>query len=139
MHVEGYSAVAEPAAMRLPVGDVRPWGMTTEELAWLAGLLEGEGCFDLRCASRRKHLFYPRIRVYMNDRDIIERVAALIHRGVGSSHTPSMKASGANRRYGTAVEGRHAVALMRALYPMLGERRRAKIDELLEGDDRYSD
>jgi len=44
--------------------------MPREDAAWLAGLLDGEGCFD---APRGN----PRVRLKMTDFDIVFRVAAL--------------------------------------------------------------
>lgn len=45
--------------------------MTVKEIAWLAGYLEGEGCFG---KVKDK---YPSIRVSATDEDDIEKVARL--------------------------------------------------------------
>jgi hypothetical protein len=46
-----------------------------ERLAWLAGLLEGEGSF---IAARFGNHSYPRISVTMGDRDVLERAMTLM-------------------------------------------------------------
>ena len=44
--------------------------MKSTELYWLAGLLEGEGCFTPIRESRRG-VIIPRIQLCMNDKDVI--------------------------------------------------------------------
>lgn len=47
--------------------------MTNEEAAWLAGILEGEACFDFADSAKK----FPRIRISMTDKDVIQRVKSL--------------------------------------------------------------
>lgn len=46
--------------------------MNHDDTIWLAGLLEGEGTFDLHRGK------YPRVRVGMTDRDVVGRAATLM-------------------------------------------------------------
>lgn len=95
--------------------------MTSEQSAWLAGLLDGEGCFD----APRKN---PRIRVKMSDHDVILRAADLMgattHQETArfDHHKPLMVAQ---------ITGDRAVSVMRAVLPWLGARRSAKVLELI--------
>lgn len=98
--------------------------MTSEQLAWVAGLLEGEGCFDFN----RKP--YPRVRMETTDHDTALRLQAVV--GGASTVNPRTKAKPHFKqswmwRLSTASE---AIALMRALYPMMSARRKQRIDEI---------
>lgn len=96
--------------------------LTPLEEAWLAGLLEGEGCFTHRG---------PYIQVFYasTDRDVVERACTLLGSNLGEQrryvahHSPV---------YRTSVSGERAVALLSAIRPWMGERRGAKIDSILE-------
>ena len=109
--------------------------MTSVELAWLAGLLEGEGCFSAlkpkpsALKKRPNAKRTPDVRVSMQDLDIMERVAALM----GGRPIHRMKARNWARRdsYKVQLQGQAALELMRALRPFMGKRRTAKIDEIL--------
>lgn len=46
------------------------------EIAWMAGLLEGEGCFTAE-GGQRARFRYPRITLGMTDRDVVERASVL--------------------------------------------------------------
>lgn len=103
--------------MNLP--DALP--LTTEQAAWLAGLLDGEGCFDLTRNS-------PRVRVKMSDHDVILRAADLMNARVHvepprlSHHKPCMVAQ---------VHGDTAVAVLRSILPYLGARRTEKATAII--------
>jgi hypothetical protein len=93
----------------------RPW----PTLCWLAGLLEAEGTF-LKPLPSSPNL--PIVSCRMTDRDVIERVAELLG--------TSMMAIDKGRyrtEYAAVVKGSRAVALMRDLEPLMGERRSAAI------------
>lgn len=102
------------------------------ELAWLAGLLEGEGSFmlDRNHQAGRVHR-YPKIVVGMTDRDVIEHAARLFGTGVYNV-PPDPRRPHGKAAYRTHVTGRRAAELMRAMLPWLGERRSAKIVSILE-------
>lgn len=100
------------------------------ELAWLAGLLEGEGSFRMLTnrASNGKSYRYPHITVNMTDRDVIERAAQMF--GTGVYDLPRY-IDGRKLQYRAQAQGTKAAALMRQLRPWMGQRRGAKIDEVL--------
>lgn len=59
--------------------------MTEIEVAWLAGLLEGEGSFGLDTRALHKYKVStappaPYIKISMVDKDVIERVAVLVNK-----------------------------------------------------------
>ncbi|GAB1641784.1 hypothetical protein [Krasilnikovia sp. MM14-A1259] len=94
---------------------------TDTDVVWLAGLLEGEGAFDLH-RSR-----YPRVRVAMTDRDVIGRAATLF----GVSVRLSMRPAPHSAMWHAEVSGPKAEAIMRAILPHMGARRSARIAAIL--------
>lgn len=99
----------------------------TEDIYWLAGLLEGEGCFGAHTKTKT-----PRIRLNMTDLDVVERAHKLlgatckISRVDRSKQNPNWKDT-----YNFTVPGRRAAGWMMTLYSLMGERRQAKIREVL--------
>lgn len=95
--------------------------MKYEDTIWLAGLLEGEGTFDLH---RQK---YPRIRVGMTDRDVVGRAAMLMD----SRIRMSLPLDNTKTMFHAEISGAKAAEIMRALLPHMGSRRSGKIGEIL--------
>ena len=95
--------------------------MHREDAAWLAGLLDGEGCFD----SPRGN---PRIRVKMSDLDVVIRAADIM--GASTYHETS-----AHDYYKPCmvaqITGDRAIAIMRSVLPWMGSRRSAKILDIV--------
>lgn len=98
-----------------------PAEISREDAVWLAGLLEGEGTFDLH---RRK---YPRVRVGMSDRDVVGRAATLM----GAQVRLSLKPYPNSAMFHAEVSGTKAVAVMEEVLPHMGARRSAKIATVL--------
>lgn len=99
----------------------RPARLDNErDVIWLAGLLEGEGTFDLHRGK------YPRVRVGMTDRDVVGRAATLM----GANLRLSLR-FGQQSTWHAEVTGETAVAVMTALLPHMGSRRSGKIAEVL--------
>lgn len=101
--------------------------MTDLELAWLAGLLEGEAAF---CHERYEEKYTRAvISIKMTDRDVIERVADL----VGGQRITLMRAerAGYKDQYRVRLRGARAREIMQLILPYMGERRAAKIRECL--------
>lgn len=92
-----------------------------DDLVWLAGLLEGEGTFDLHRGR------YPRIRLGMTDRDVVGRAATLM----GSRIRMVYRTDGHLATFHTELSGDRAAAIMERLLPFMGARRSAKIAEIL--------
>jgi hypothetical protein len=95
---------------------------SVRDIAWLAGLLEGEGCFSKRgnCIT---------IQLYMADRDVVERAARLL--GALSVGVRDYTNSKWKTCYYCTVSGPPAAAWMMTLYGLMGTRRQARIRELL--------
>lgn len=102
--------------MNLP--DALP--MDRADAAWLAGLLDGEGCFD---APRNN----PRIRVKMSDHDVVMRAAALMGASV---HMEAVRADHHLPLMVGQITGERAVSVMRAILPWLGARRSQRCTDL---------
>ena len=94
---------------------------------WLAGLLEGEGTFMSGPPSCPNS---PVARICMTDRDIVARAGLLLDRAVTPvrARKPHYKPP-----FVTQIKGVEAVALMRAMRPVLGPDRQKQIDQALEG------
>jgi hypothetical protein len=95
--------------------------------AWLAGLLEGEGTFDVTYSDWRG---YPRISVNMCSNDVIERAAQIL--GAAGIHPRAPGDPKWSPTYVTSITGTQAAHWMQRLRPMMGERRRAAIDAALD-------
>lgn len=91
-------------------------------VAWLAGILEGEGCFDTSAGT-------PRIRVKMGDKDVVERIAELWKTKV---YNRVDGRSNHNQMYEVSIHGDTAIYWMKAVFQLMGDRRRIKILEILQ-------
>lgn len=112
---------------------------TQANLAWLAGLMEGEGSFYLRRAKGRPTA--PSVALQMTDVDVVTRAAEIAGVGGGvyvderSKRTPRViqgrPMKGREKDiYMWRVQARDdALALMWALYPWMGDRRRGQIQD----------
>ena len=96
--------------------------LAREDAAWLAGLLDGEGCFD----SPRGN---ARIRVKMTDADVVLRAARLMRARVHAETTrlPGYPVVTRKPTYTAQITGTPAVLVMQEILPWLGARRTAKV------------
>lgn len=105
--------------------------MEPVEIAWAAGLFEGEGCITI---FEQKHNVLPliRLQIIMTDRDILERFCRIVACGRVSDerrfgrehHKPT---------YVWAIGNRPDVErILLALLPWFGERRSAKARQALK-------
>jgi hypothetical protein len=93
----------------------------TIDIAWVAGVLEGEASFGYYRGT-------PTIQVQMTDADVIARLTALF----GSTpRAPWARKDGYKPVYTCIAHGITAVGWMQTVYTFMGERRRAKIREVL--------
>jgi hypothetical protein len=100
-----------------------PNRVSAPEVAWMAGILEGEGCWTTR-NSRTTWL----VAVRMTDKDIIERLQRIT--GVGRV-TMEESARGHKTSWAWRVSARpHREWLTATVWPWLGVRRRERILEL---------
>jgi hypothetical protein len=91
-----------------------------QDLAWLAGLIEGEGTFLTGPPSAPRS---PAVQLSMVDRDVVERAGTLL----GVTVVPSRR-EGWKTAYCVRVRGSRAVLWMKRLRPLMGARRRDQID-----------
>ena len=103
--------------------------MRDVEVAWLAGLLEGEGSFVAPPPSDPKRV---RILIEMVDVDVIEKVSELV--GLAYSR-PSRRRENWKQSYKITIRGSKAVEVMRAVYPFMSLRRRAQFVKALNSVD----
>ena len=91
---------------------------------WLAGLLEGEGCFSGRQAGHN-----PIIQLVMTDPDVVIKAAKLL----GAYRVIKAKPPQVGNKaiYRTVIYGHNAMGWMMTLYSLLGLRRQEKITTLL--------
>lgn len=92
------------------------------DLAWLAGLLEGEGSFMVGPPSAPRR---PAIQMSMTDGDVVARAAAILGCRVFVIRPRKKHWSVA---YGLRLRGLGAVRWMTALRPFLGKRRQGQVD-----------
>ena len=93
--------------------------MTDVQAAWLAGIIDGEGCLD----SPRGN---PRIRIKMTDHDVVLRAAELLGARTYWELVPDRKPL-----LVAQITGAPAVAALRAVLPYLGSRRTEKATDLI--------
>lgn len=104
-------------------------GMTSEqELIWLAGLLEGEGCFTT--TAGRKAGTQISIQLQMTDKDVVERAARIME----SSCSPRKRPDKSNYKqiFYCQLRDARAYSLMEKLLPYMGARRTRRIQELFD-------
>jgi hypothetical protein len=101
---------------------------TLEQVAWAAGLFEGEGCWN--AYVREGGTVQMQARLGMTDRDVVERFAAVI--GFGAIHQAQPGTGGWKPLHTWCVYEAEKVREVIALFmPYMGERRRAKAEEVL--------
>lgn len=111
--------------------------LSETEVAWLAGLLEGEGCFTphktvFKRSYGRAIYYQVRVSLQMTDRDIIRRVARLLEVNMNGPYDNNRKARGYSTPkslplWSVAVVGAKAEFISRLILPFMGKRRAARI------------
>lgn len=104
--------------------DTSHW--SRESLAWLAGILEGEGCFRITEQGTIT------IVLDMTDEDVVRRAHRVA--GVGHLHGP-LRIKGGNQKDSWRLiisYSDHTYALCAAILPFMGERRSARMTEMLK-------
>src|SRR4051812_3654464 len=96
---------------------------SSTDIAWLAGLLEGEGSFSIL-----ENGTAPQIKLAMNDSDIVQRAKFLTNHP-GPVNTALLKSG--NTSYIINICGNLAIQWMMTIYTLMGIRRKAKIREIL--------
>jgi hypothetical protein len=100
--------------------------ITALDVAWVAGLVEGEGSFYLKSGR------YPQVifQLNMTDEDVVRKAHSLMG-GVGSVNPLAPGARSVKDQWRWRISAAAEVAwFMDLMYPHMGRRRAAKIDEL---------
>lgn len=105
--------------------------MNSNELAWLAGLLEGEGYF-IRQTTARGHVRIG-LGVTSTDRDVLEKLQSLVPTSrLQGPYAPTKTGLGTKRHWRWQFNARGLVVeLAEQLRPLMGERRQGQIDAML--------
>jgi len=102
-----------------------------EQFIWLAGLLEGEGCFRIHTSQTGRT---SEVALSMADEDIVRRAALLMcgNVTVDDRHNPRHQPM-----FRCRVYGKKARKVCRHVLPYMGIRRYERIRELLEMGRKY--
>ncbi len=95
--------------------------MRVTEIHWLAGLLEGEGCFAFSGT--------PVVSLFMTDGDTVKRAADLLG---CIAYGPMDRGVGRKPGYRCQRYGSNAIAWMLTVYSLMGERRKKRICEIIK-------
>jgi hypothetical protein len=99
----------------------------TADIAWIAGIFEGEGTFRISGNS------CPVMAVGMTDKDIIERVAIILNvRVTGPIRNRVVGGLSENPVWRATLCGMQAAGWMMTIFGHMGIRRQEKIAEVLE-------
>jgi hypothetical protein len=98
-----------------------------KDLYWLAGLMEGEGCFYTPKPGTKGRSIA--LMLGMTDRDVVERAADILG---AKLQAPRFVKGATKNSYYIALSGKKAAGWMMTLYTLMGQRRRAKIKECLD-------
>jgi hypothetical protein len=102
---------------------------TETEIAWAAGLFEGEGCMSLS-GGPQQYGKQPTVQIAITDRDVLERFVTIVERGGVRVYKPDGKRKTV---FQWSVKRREDVLyVLGLLWPYMGERRREKADEVIE-------
>ena len=103
--------------------------MRKKDLYWLAGLIEGEGCFTTVSKKYKyKTITYAKFVIAMCDEDIIIRAANLLNTGYYTEPKPNKDH---NTQYRIQLVGKKAIPIFNLFRPHMGQRRKDRIDEIL--------
>ena len=111
---------------------IAPLNLTKTEIAWLAGLFEGEAYFaiDDRSKSRYKVSTSPGapfLKISMVDKDVIVKVAKLLKK---QHFVPTRKTTAGKVVYTLHIGDRESLSyLLPRLLPYMGKRRSIKVQQ----------
>lgn len=101
-----------------------------KDVAWLAGLLEGEGSFSTMTVKHRLRTKRRiTVSVMMTDEDVLRRAAGFMRAKLYGPYGPYR---GCRKRcWQINLSGKQAAAWMMTLYSFMGSRRRLEIENAL--------
>lgn len=115
-----------------------PRPLTEQEIGWVAGLFEGEGCITLSTtkylssSGRKTQHSGARVAVCMTDEDVVRRLEALWPMPNGIQIRDRLQKPHYKTQYIWQLGRReHVAAFIRTILPLMGDRRRARAESLL--------
>lgn len=99
------------------------------DIAWAAGLIEGEGCFTLHSDMKR-----PYFLLDMTDKDVLERFQEVFPNTNLRGPYKHKNKEHHKPRWRVDAYGDACVYIMQSVYPYMFTRRKEKIDELISKD-----
>lgn len=96
-------------------------------LYWIAGLLEGEGYFSNGGSGGSAS-----IELQMNDKDVVEQYCKVTGSKLYGPYKHKRGDSYDAPHWRGGLHGIEAISLMSLIYPIMGERRQARISEVLK-------
>lgn len=111
------------------------FSLNKDQIAWIAGLFEGEASFGLDALSARKYKLStsppnPYARISMVDEDVIKMVATLLNK---SYFSPARKTATGKQVYILHIGDRKTLSyLLPRLLPYLGKRRTQQVQECID-------
>lgn len=101
--------------------------ISVKEIAWVAGILEGEGSFGL--TNKRKA---PCIWLGMSDADVIERVRSIVDKSLSITIIKNSRKPTYKDQYRITLNGSRAIGWMFTIYQFMSIRRKARIRECIQ-------
>lgn len=99
-------------------------------IAWAAGLIEGEGCFTIVKNSKAKKKASAKLVVQMNDKDVLDRLYSVFN--VGKIYYRPPRNTSKESWSWTVYKSSDLTLVADQIYPLMGTRRQRKIDEIKE-------
>jgi hypothetical protein len=102
------------------------------DIAWAAGLFEGEGCWNFYVPRSGSKTNRTQARLGMTDEDVVRRFATVV--GCGKVRGPVNRGNPEHKpMFEWYIQRRkHVLALIELFWPYMGTRRRAKAQEILD-------
>ena len=94
------------------------------DVAWVAGLMEGEGSFYVSSTGQ------PKLSIMMSDKDVLERLAELFGTTARGPYGPYGRSK--KQVWQVTLCNTKAASWMMTIYALMGERRKEKIKEVLD-------
>ena len=107
---------------------------TVVDIAWMAGLFEGEGSCFLKKSSPTGERNVPYAKISMTDEDVIRHFHLLA--GFGTVYSSALKSGSACFTW-QSQDRVKVPELLREILPFLGSRRSERISEVLSGSKLY--
>jgi len=101
---------------------------SVKEIAWVAGILEGEGHFGFTNVGKRS----PMITLQMTDLDVVERVRSLVDKSQSIKIGKDKRKETYKDIYRITLNGSRAIEWMMTIYPLMSVRRKSRIRECVE-------